>query len=115
MSQILIVDDEPSVLDVLATLLTYERHTVQTASNGRVALDLIADDLPDLLITGVLMPIFDGWALLTYIREHIPALPVIVSVRSHRRPGDGTSSARITRSFSANRSTWSRCTRALSA
>ena len=78
MSRILIVDDEPSVLDVLAVLLTDEGHTVQTAENGRVALDLLADDLPDLLITDVIMPVFDGWALLTYIREHNPALPVIV-------------------------------------
>ncbi|MCD6057003.1 MAG: two component transcriptional regulator, winged helix family [Thermomicrobiales bacterium] len=78
MRRILIVDDEPSVLDVLATLLTNEGHLVQTAPNGRVALDLLATGTPDLLITDVMMPGMDGWMLLATVREDLPALPVIV-------------------------------------
>ena len=78
MSRILIVDDEPSVLDVLAVLLTDEGYQVQTAPDGQVALDLIADTLPDLLITDVMMPVLDGWRLLAAVRERTPALPVIV-------------------------------------
>ena len=78
MSRILVVDDEPSLLDVLTSLLTDEGHTVQTAPNGRVALEKIADDLPDLLITDVMMPDLNGWMLLAAVRERTPALPVIV-------------------------------------
>ena len=78
MRGILIVDDEPSVLDVLAGLLTDEGYAVQTAPDGRAALDLIAADLPDLLITDVMMPRLDGWGLVATVREHTPMLPVIV-------------------------------------
>ena len=78
MRGILIVDDEPSVLDVLAGLLTDVGYAVQTAPDGRAALDLIAADLPDLLITDVMMPRLDGWGLVATVREHDPMLPVIV-------------------------------------
>ena len=78
MSHILIVDDEPPLLDVLAVLLEDEGHAVQKAPDGRVALKMIADELPDLLITDVMMPHLDGWTLLASVRERTPALPVIV-------------------------------------
>jgi CheY-like chemotaxis protein len=77
-SRILVVDDEPSVLDILATLLADEGHVVQKAPDGHFALAMLADDLPDLLITDVMMPGLDGWALLAAVRERAPILPVIV-------------------------------------
>ena len=85
MSRILIVDDEPAVLEVLASLLTDEGFTVRTAPDGRVALEMLADDLPDLLITDVMMPRLDGWTLLAAVREHTPTLPVIVISAVDRR------------------------------
>ena len=78
MSRILVVDDEPTVLEVLAALLADEGHVVQKAPDGRVALELLADEPPDLLITDVMMPRLDGWTLLASVRERTPALPVIV-------------------------------------
>ena len=78
MSRILVVDDEPTVLDVLVTLLSDVGHAVQQAPDGWVALDMIADEVPDLLITDVMMPRLDGWALLASVRERTPTLPVIV-------------------------------------
>ena len=78
MSRILIADDEPSVREVIAVLLEDEGHTVQTAPDGRVALQLITDERPDLLITDVMMPHLDGWALLNAVRDHAPTLPAIV-------------------------------------
>ena len=78
MSRILVVDDEPTVLDVLASLLTDEGYVVRKAPDGRVALAMLDDDLPDLLITDVMMPRLDGWSLLAAVRERTPALPVIV-------------------------------------
>ena len=85
MSRILVVDDEPSVLDVLAALLSGEGYRVQAAPNGWVALQLIAASPPDLLITDVMMPGLDGWALLAAAREHAPTLPVIVISAVDRR------------------------------
>jgi CheY-like chemotaxis protein len=77
-SRILVVDDEPSVLNVLATLLADEGHAVQKAPDGRVALEMMADEPPELLITDVMMPGLNGWMLLASVRERTPALPVIV-------------------------------------
>ena len=85
MSRILIVEDEPPVLDVLASLLTDEGFAVRTAPDGRVALEMLADDLPDLLITDVMMPRLDGWTLLAAVRERTPTLPVIVISAVDRR------------------------------
>ena len=84
-SRILIVDDEPSVLEVLASLLSDEGHAVQCAPDGRVALEVLASNLPDLLITDVMMPRLDGWTLLTSVRERTPVLPVIVMSAVDRR------------------------------
>ena len=76
--RILIVDDEPAVREVIASVLADEGYAVQMAPDGRIALDLIASAPPDLLITDLIMPHVDGWAVLAHAREHDPALPVIL-------------------------------------
>ena len=60
MSRILIVDDDPAILDAMAILLADEGYPIQTAPDGRVALQMIAEETPDLLITDVVMPGLDG-------------------------------------------------------
>jgi DNA-binding response OmpR family regulator len=77
-SRILIVDDEPALVEIIASVLEDEGHTVQTASDGHAALEQIARAMPDLLITDVMMPRLDGWALFARAREQAPKLPVIV-------------------------------------
>ncbi len=69
MRRILIVDDEPSVRDVMATVLSDAGYSVQTAADGHIALKLIDLAPPDLIITDVMMPHLDGWALLDRIHE----------------------------------------------
>lgn len=76
--RILIVDDEPAVREVIASVLADEGYAVQMAPDGRIALDLIASAPPDLLITDLMMPHVDGWAVLAHVREHDPTLPVIL-------------------------------------
>jgi CheY-like chemotaxis protein len=78
MRQILVVDDERSVRQVLRDVLTDAGYTVETAPDGRTALELIARTPPDLVMTDVMMPHLDGWALLARVRERLPVLPVIV-------------------------------------
>ena len=85
MSRILIVDDEPAILEAMAILLADEGYPVQTAPSGQVALEMIDYEPPDLLITDVLMPGLDGWALLARVRERTPDLPVIVISAIERR------------------------------
>src|SRR5918997_2161722 len=76
--RILIVDDEPSVRDVMATVLVDAGYSVLTAADGHIALVIIDDASPNLIITDVMMPHLDGWALLDHARERDPALPVIL-------------------------------------
>ena len=78
MRRILIVDDEPSVRDVMATVLLDAGYSVQTAADGRIALQIIDVTPPDLIITDVMMPHLDGWALLDHTHERNPSLPVIL-------------------------------------
>jgi two-component system OmpR family response regulator len=76
--RILIVDDEPSVRDVMATVLLDAGYSVQTAADGHIALQIIDLAPPDLVITDVMMPHLDGWALLDKAHERNPSLPVIL-------------------------------------
>jgi two-component system response regulator MprA len=89
--QILVVDDEPVICDVLASLFVGEGYAVRTATDGMAALEALADDVPDLVIADIIMPRLNGWELLTHLREQYPSVPVILlsaTVRVH--PPDGT-------------------------
>ena len=57
---ILIVDDEPSILQSLAGLLIDEGFDVRTASNGYEALKTIESESPDLVLLDIRMPGLDG-------------------------------------------------------
>jgi CheY-like chemotaxis protein len=76
--RILIVDDEPALREILAAVLADEGYAVQTAADGRSALDLITTAPPDLVITDISMPRLDGWGLLVQIRQDDPTLPVLL-------------------------------------
>jgi DNA-binding response OmpR family regulator len=78
--RILLVDDEPHLLDLVAQILEQHGHTVVCANDGVEALELAArgDVAPDLLITDVSMPQLGGYALCARLRERWPGLPAIV-------------------------------------
>ena len=78
MRRILIVDDEPALREILAAVLADEGYAVQTAADGRSALDMITTAPPDLVITDISMPRLDGWGLLIQIRQDDPTLPVLL-------------------------------------
>ncbi len=58
--KILLVDDEPDIIEFLSYNLKKEGYTVFTASNGREALDVAARNHPHLIILDVMMPDLDG-------------------------------------------------------
>lgn len=80
MATILVVDDEQPVVDLLTDLLEDDGHTVIPAYNGRTALEIVAHQPPDLVISDVMMPFVDGIQLCRRLREaHDPrSLPVIL-------------------------------------
>lgn len=78
MSQLLIVDDEPSVVYSLRKCLETEDLTVTSATTGRQGLELIATEAPDVLIVDVRLPDMSGLDVIEKVRELDPRLPVIV-------------------------------------
>lgn len=79
MPKVLVVDD--SKVDrrlVCEFLRNQSQWTVEDAANGVEALARMKDSVPDLMLTDLNMPIMDGLELVTAMREHHPAVPVIL-------------------------------------
>ncbi len=75
---ILIVDDEPSILQSLSGLLSDEGFEVATASNGYEALKIIDKESPDLVLLDIWMPGMDGIETLKAIKKDNPLIQVII-------------------------------------
>ena len=76
--KILLVDDEPVILETYSALLSEKGFSVVTASSGREALETFSHNSFDLVITDLAMPDGDGFKLLEEIKEISPHTPVIV-------------------------------------
>jgi DNA-binding NtrC family response regulator len=76
---ILLVDDDVMVLGIVAQILTSGGFTAIAASSAAQALTLL-DAMPqlDLLLTDITMPLMNGIELAGAVREHRPALPVLL-------------------------------------
>lgn len=83
---VLLVDDNADMREYLRSLLT-ARFDVITASNGRVALEEVRQRVPDLVLTDVMMPDMDGFALLAALRND-PATAVIPIIMLSARAGE---------------------------
>ncbi len=75
---LLIVDDEPSILQSLSGLLTDEGFEIATAGNGYEALQHIESDTPDLVLLDIWMPGIDGLETLKEIKKNHPRIQVIM-------------------------------------
>jgi CheY-like chemotaxis protein len=77
---ILVVDDDPDILDGILAVLESQPYRLQTARDGKRCLEMIDVERPDLLILDLLMPRMDGFAVIRFLREN-PAydkLPIMV-------------------------------------
>lgn len=76
---VLLVDDEPEILEILKEFLELKNHTVTTAPNGKQALDLVlADNDFDIAFSDIKMPQMDGLTFLEKVRSNNINLPVIL-------------------------------------
>lgn len=75
---ILIVDDEPSVREIVSELIKGLGYRVTVASSGQEALQSLSNERADLLITDLMMPQMNGWQLLKITKQRYPDMPVIV-------------------------------------
>jgi len=75
---ILIVDDEPAIIQSLQGILTDEGFEVMAADGGLKALDIIKETIPDIVLLDIWMPDIDGVETLKRIRAVYPGLQVIM-------------------------------------
>lgn len=76
--RILVVEDEKKVASFIKKGLEEEYYQVDTASNGKEALDLVYDNEYDLIISDVMMPVMDGIQLVKNIRQNNILTPVLL-------------------------------------
>lgn len=83
MASILIVDDDQDVREILAQLLEDEGYSVESASNGREALEkLEAMPRPVLMILDLMMPVMSGWEVMEVLRRDEGPKEVRVAIAS---------------------------------
>jgi CheY-like chemotaxis protein len=74
--RILVVDDEPEVLDLLVPFLRQKGYTVSEACDGDQALEKILTERPNIVVLDVMMPGLSGWEISRYVRERQELDPV---------------------------------------
>jgi CheY-like chemotaxis protein len=74
--RILVVDDEPVVLDLLVPFLKDRGYTVSEAADGDQALEKILTERPNIVVLDVMMPGLSGWEISRYVRERQELDPV---------------------------------------
>jgi two-component system alkaline phosphatase synthesis response regulator PhoP len=68
--KILLVDDEPDIIDLISYNLEKEGYEIKSASNGRDAIDIAKSFVPDLILLDVMMPEMDGIETCVELREN---------------------------------------------
>lgn len=77
-ARVLVIDDEPDLLDGVRKVLERKGFRVSTASSGRDGLALAIAEPPDVVLVDVRMPGMDGLAVLDHLRRHDADLPVVL-------------------------------------
>jgi CheY-like chemotaxis protein len=87
---ILVVEDVPNILDLVAVTLRFKGYEVVTATNGEEAIERIAEQRPALVVTDILMPKLDGFALMYKLRTNpeTNSIPVIFLSATYVTPED---------------------------
>jgi CheY-like chemotaxis protein len=77
---ILIVDDDPGIRSLLRAILENEGYTVFEAVNGEAALAAIASQVPDIVMTDLMMPVMTGAELIVRLRSEARTarIPIVV-------------------------------------
>ena len=105
-SHILVVDDEPQITRVLRTSLTAQGYDIRVANDGEMALEIMKDWAPHMIITDLSMPHLDGVQLCKRVRA-VSQVPILVlSVRNQERQKiealDAGADDYVTKPFSMN-------------
>jgi two-component system response regulator VicR len=87
MTKIMVVDDEPDLLEVVKLILESDGYQVVTASSGQEALNKIEKEMPDLVLLDIIMPKMDGWEVFSRIKSNpmTHEIPVIMLTAKDQR------------------------------
>lgn len=87
---LLIVEDDPDILKLLQTTLTFKGYRVITAHNGREGLDIIRAERPAIVIADIMMPKLDGFGLVHRLRlsSETCDIPVVFITATYVAPED---------------------------
>jgi len=77
MASILLVEDDDLVRDMLYQVLTRASHTVQTATNGEEAAEILSHSEPDVMVTDIIMPKKSGITLISEVKNKHPDMEII--------------------------------------
>ena len=75
---ILVVDDDPAILQTVCEILEFEGYPTDTATNGAEALDRVQSMPPSLVLLDMRMPVLDGWGFAHELRQRGVDLPILV-------------------------------------
>ncbi|WNG42301.1 response regulator [Archangium minus] len=77
---VLVVDDDPDILEALSEILEAEGFEIRRARNGKEALERLEPDPPQLILLDLMMPVMDGWEFAQRMRQKssVARIPIIV-------------------------------------
>nr|WP_227027821.1 response regulator [Corallococcus soli] len=77
---VLVVDDDPDILEALSEILEAEGFEIRRARNGKEALERLEPDPPQLILLDLMMPVMDGWEFAQRMRQKpsVASIPLIV-------------------------------------
>lgn len=84
MSTILVVDDSPTLREMISTLLHKTGLTIAVAQDGQEAKEMIAADPPDLVVLDVVMPNMNGYELCRWVKNNAETQDVLVVLCSSK-------------------------------
>jgi DNA-binding response OmpR family regulator len=83
-----VVDDEPSLQDVVATSMRFLGYQVSVAATGREAVRHATEERPDLIILDIMLPDFDGLEVMRRVRQRIDPAPAIILLTARGEESD---------------------------
>jgi len=77
---VMVVDDDPDILDAITTILSTQPYSLVTSRDGLECLDKVRAQMPDLMILDLLMPKMDGFAVVRELRGNpkYSAIPILI-------------------------------------